>query len=93
MNIKPILLTAVFTVGTALADAPIEPDAIGVDQHHPEVVQALTTLVHISGYRCDSVSAVVKYVWGSGYTLTCNQFQYTYEVKDVGGRFVVEVTE
>jgi len=27
MKLKPILLTAVFTVGTALADAPIEPDA------------------------------------------------------------------
>lgn len=91
MNLKPIILTAAFTVGTALADAPIEQDAIGVDQHHPELVQALTTLVQLNGYRCDSVSALIKYVWGNGYTLNCNQFQYTYEIKDVGGRWSVEV--
>ena len=76
MKLKPILLTAVFTVGTALADAPIEQGAIGVDRLNPELVQALTTLVQLNGYRCDSVSAVVRHIRSNGYTLTCNYYQY-----------------
>lgn len=41
------------------------------------------------GYRCDSVSTMRPLLVGTGVTLVCNNYQYSYSVRDRGGRWVV----
>ena len=53
--------------------------------------QAGAMLVRASGFRCDSISGADKFIFSSGMTLHCNNYNYSYDVRDRGGRWVVSV--
>lgn len=65
-------------------DRPIKPE-------RKVKAQAAAKMVKIYGYRCDSISAFRPLIFGTGYAISCNNFSYSYDVKDVGGRWVVTV--
>lgn len=54
---------------------------------------ALQAAIQASGYKCDNVDSIVPFSWSlkRGYHVYCNDYQYSYEVEDVGGRIVVTV--
>lgn len=48
-------------------------------------------LIRAYGWRCDSISAVRPFVFSRGFTLVCNNYNYTYDISDKGGNWVVEL--
>lgn len=52
---------------------------------------AVATLVRLNGYSCDSISNIRPFVAKSGFTISCNNFSYEYEVEDIGGTWKVKV--
>ena len=69
----------------------VEPDAAISSIAPPEVLSELVRLIRLYGYRCDSISYAhpFKVSAGSGFKVQCHRRQYTYEVLDRGGKFVV----
>ena len=86
---KKLLLATLFATFAASANIPY-----GGEQRHiksKEGAQAAAKLVRAYGYRCDSITAFQPMVFSSGFTLKCNNFRYSYDIKDVGGRWTVTV--
>ena len=52
---------------------------------------ALAQLVQLYGWRCDSISAVTPFAFSHGFYVYCNNWRYSYEVEDRGGRWIVTV--
>ena len=52
---------------------------------------AAQSVIQLARYRCDNVSHIRKLMIGSGYSVNCNNYAYTYTIKDVGGRLLVQV--
>jgi hypothetical protein len=73
--------------------APFEPKARVATNvsRKAEFFDAMISLVRRNGYRCDSISSVRPFIMSEGYTLICNEFRYTYELADKGGRWIVTV--
>ncbi|MEG3135512.1 hypothetical protein SC206_18300 [Rouxiella sp. T17] len=73
--------------------APIEKKAIlfnsSPDSLH--LIDQLVTLVRHSGFVCSSVSAANPMILHSGFSLTCDNFAHSYDIKDMGGTWVVTV--
>jgi hypothetical protein len=76
---------------------PIERDAIISDtQEMPRarllgLVNPAVAMIRAHGWRCDSISALRPLMLARGYAVTCNQFAYSYEIRDRGGNWVVEL--
>lgn len=62
-----------------------------VKSERKEKAQAAAYIVRAHGYRCDSISSFQPFVMSAGYTIRCNNYRYTYELEDKGGRWVVTV--
>lgn len=54
-----------------------------------ELKRDAKTLIKSAGYKCDTVDKVNQFIMGRGYTVYCNGFKYSYEMEDVGGRWVI----
>ncbi|MEJ1414311.1 MAG: hypothetical protein RPU90_12150 [Candidatus Sedimenticola sp. (ex Thyasira tokunagai)] len=54
-------------------------------------VRAAQTIVKAHGYRCDTVDEMQPFILGGGFTIYCNNWKYSYELEDKGGRWVVTV--
>lgn len=54
-------------------------------------VEAVQQLIHLYGYRCDSVNYASRSAWDGSIRVTCNESKYVYELKDVGGNWTVKV--
>ena len=82
--LSPLLIT------TALA-VPIEPNAQIYKSLVGEkaVLNAMASMIKANGYKCDSISAAIPFSFSTGYTVTCNNYAYTYEIADKGGNWVV----
>jgi len=81
-------------IGLSYAAVIVEPGAQLSDGFEkPKFLAAVQTLVKLNGYRCDSISAAIEYVFSSadGLTLTCNHYKYSYDITDRGGRWEVKV--
>ncbi len=88
------LAASTITVSTTLSYAqttPVEPDAVMSDGVTRAQTDALAGLIRLNGYSCNSISAVVRFVFSYGFTVTCNSYRYTYEVEDRGGNWTVTV--
>lgn len=48
-------------------------------------------LVKVLGYRCDTVDNARRSVYDGSITVYCNGFSYSYELKNRGGRWQIEV--
>lgn len=77
------------STSSSAQSVPIESDAIISDRVTKKQINALVALVQLYGYRCDSVSSVVPFVWSYGFNVVCNRFRYDYDVEDKGGTWVV----
>lgn len=53
--------------------------------------KALGAMVKANGYRCNSISSVYPFVRSKGYTVYCNNYQYNYEIRDMGGNWEIVV--
>jgi hypothetical protein len=54
-------------------------------------IDAVANVVRMSGYRCDSVSAMWPYITAYGYHFSCNHSRYKYDVEDKGGNWIAKV--
>jgi len=92
------LIALTFSVAPANAQSvPIESGAtISDTSEFPRAKMiSLTTpgavMIRAMGWRCDSISAIRPYLLSRGFTMTCNQYNYTYEFQDKGGNWVVNL--
>ena len=46
-----------------------------------QTVSGLVQLVHAKGYRCSSVVALIPFIFGGGYTLSCDAYSYQYDIE------------
>ncbi len=63
----------------------------GITQKQADAVAAM---VRMNGYSCSSISNIRRFTAFSkndGFTISCNNFKYEYEVEDVGGKWKVSV--
>ncbi|ATI47245.1 TPA: hypothetical protein ACVU5S_003284 [Vibrio parahaemolyticus] len=60
----------------------------GVEEH-PEVIPQMVRLIQLTGYKCDSISAIREMMLSRGFTVVCNNFFYEYDIEDKGGNWVV----
>jgi hypothetical protein len=68
---------------------PIEPGAV-INKDAPRgAIAPAVELIRAKGWRCDSVSAMIPFIMSRGFSLTCNQFNYKYEIEDRGGNWEV----
>jgi hypothetical protein len=72
---------------------PVEKDAVIYDDFkgNTKLMNALATMVRLNDYRCDSISALRPYITVKGFKLVCNNFDYSYDIEDKGGHWVVKV--
>lgn len=48
-------------------------------------------LIVASGYSCSSIDHISEHNFSYGYSVTCNNYRYSYEIVDRGGNWVVSV--
>ena len=76
---------------------PIESNAIISDtKDYPRakllnLVKPGVAMIRARGWRCDSISSIRPFMFSRGFTFVCNRFNYEYEFRDRGGRWVVEL--
>lgn len=51
----------------------------------------MAVMVKLNGYKCDSVTSTLPFVRSVGYHLVCNNYNYRYELADVGGNWKITV--
>lgn len=85
---KKAILLALVLSSSAIAAVPISDE---VEPQARQAAGAAAELVKLYGYRCDSVDFFMRSDWDGNYHLTCNNNRYSYVLKDVGGRVVIEV--
>lgn len=56
-----------------------------------EKVEALQRVIKHSGYTCYKVEIALMSNWSGNYRVECDNRRYTYEIKEVGGYWQVEV--
>ena len=53
-------------------------------------VKELAEMIRLYGYSCDSISSARRFFMGRrGFVVKCNHFNYSYEIEDRGGNWVV----
>jgi hypothetical protein len=72
---------------------PIEKDAVLYKDSAEDLdlIDKLAKIVRSNDDRCDSISAARPMLMSVGFVLSCNQFQYTYDIQDKGGHWLVTV--
>jgi len=76
--------------GSSLAHSvTIEPDASIYKDVTRDQAISLAKYINAHGYSCNSISAVVPFAIKHGWYVTCNGYNYRFEVEDKGGKFIV----
>ena len=81
----------------AQSPVPIEADALITDTDDWPRSKMLSlakpgvTMIRARGWRCDSLSAIQPFAFSRGFSITCNRYNYRYEFRDRGGRWIVEL--
>lgn len=84
------IFAALFMVIASTVNAtPVEEDAQVFGNLTYDFAGILGSTINASGYRCDSVSSAMSY--GNGFRVQCNNYRYTYVIKDVGGNWRIFV--
>lgn len=58
-------------------------------QGNPKLYTALSAVIHLNGYKCDTISGIAPMSISYGFYVHCNQYRYSYEVEDRGGQWKV----
>ena len=88
---KKLVLATLFASSLVYAGTPIENDAVISEQMNPELISAVADVVKAFGYRCDSVSSARPLRSEDGFAIVCNNYRYSYELRDIGGNWRVFV--
>lgn len=81
-----VLLMAAMPVFATTIESGFKSPTVNAKQ-----AAVLAQVVKAYGYACSSVSGANRSQWDGSFSLYCNNFNYSYKIKDVGGRIVVEV--
>lgn len=78
-------------ISSAMAGPKIEEKAILFDDspQSKELIGRLVEIVRSFNFACETVSAARPMFMTRGFVLTCNKFSYTYDIRDMGGRWQV----
>ncbi len=91
---KAFVVTALlFCSATFAQESILDSDARISDGVSMGAVTALSGMIRLNGYSCDTVSAVTPFAMSRGFHVTCNNWQYSYEVADHGGKWAVTVDD
>lgn len=89
---KKLMLTLAFISTSALSqNIPKEKDHTISELVTDKQVQALAAIVRLNGYSCKSISSARPLIMSDGWYISCNNYNYEYEVFDKGGKFQVKV--
>jgi hypothetical protein len=69
----------------------IEPGAYIDSDLNGSTINAVVAMVRSNDFRCDSISNARSMFTARGIQLVCNHFDYTYDIEDKGGHWVVKV--
>lgn len=58
-------------------------------QGNQKLYTALSAVIHLNGYKCDTISGIAPMSISYGFYVHCNQYRYSYEVEDRGGQWKV----
>lgn len=50
-----------------------------------------SSVIRASGYRCDSVTSIHRWIYSVGFDIVCNDYRYKYELEDRGGRWTAKL--
>ncbi|CAA0222867.1 MULTISPECIES: hypothetical protein [Acinetobacter calcoaceticus/baumannii complex] len=68
----------------------IEKNAVINNRVQPKLAKMLGAYIFATGYKCDSISSVIPTDRANkGFTVKCNNYRYSYIVKDRGGNWTV----
>jgi hypothetical protein len=87
---KKLLLATILISAPAMA-TELEKNAFLSKGIQPGQAIAAAKFVQLHGYRCDSIRSFSQLQMSHGFRLACNGARYTYELRDVGGRWQVTV--
>jgi len=82
------LTTRSFAVVVAVTLA-FSPAKAADDFATPEQKVAAQRMIQLFGYQCQSVSNMLPYIFSHGWTVSCNNGYYSYELADHGGKWSV----
>lgn len=77
---------AVLMTSLGVSAVPIESDAEIYDSFkgNAKLANAVAGMIRENGYRCDSISNLYPFTFGTGYRVTCNKWSLFYELEDQG---------
>lgn len=84
--VMALVLTAAMPALATTIEAGFKASTVNKEQ-----AKVLAQVVRAYGYACSSISAANKSPFSGNFSIVCNNFNYSYTLKDVGGRIVVEV--
>lgn len=87
MVLKRIVLSVIYLIFASSFSA----NAKSFDGVSESQVEAIQEAIRLSGYKCDTVDSVIPFNFSRGFSIWCNNFRYSYELADKGGRIVVTV--
>lgn len=98
-NTKKILCLFLFTASLSafaqkIPKTPVENHGQGlglIGGITQKQADAVAAMVRMNGYSCSSISNIRRFMINDGFTISCNNFKYEYEVENVGGRWKVSV--
>lgn len=85
-KLAAVLLVAAMPALATTVERGFKPSTVNAKQ-----ALVLAQVVKAYGYACSSVSGANRSQWDGSFSLYCNNFNYSYKIKDVGGRIVVGV--
>jgi hypothetical protein len=92
LELKSLIITvgaAVALVAVVTSYSPAEP-VVPVGQFKQAAIATKRIVVN-AGYRCDRITFFARSSITGTLHLSCNENQYSYDVYDAGGSYVVEV--
>lgn len=54
-------------------------------------VVAVQKMIKLYGYKCDVVNFAMRSSWSGMIDVSCNNYRYSYDLEDKGGRWVVTI--
>jgi len=91
MKLRTAIVALFLAVGTQAVAAPLEEDAVLTNgwtrEHAQTLANEASAIIRAHGFRCDTVSNIQRWVFSSGFDISCNGFRYEYELEDRGGRW------
>lgn len=84
-------LLSVLSTNAWAGNIYVENDARLSKDISEELAIEFAKLIQLNGYSCESVSGVTPDVMTGSVTVNCNQWNYSYDIEDKGGNWIVTV--